>query len=498
MAADGGATAPPQVVSLAACTSFILTTNAGLEQLTADELLEAAAANDLDPPIESADVQLRPWNCFGRVLLRRPATTAVEPALGRTLTALRSVHDVLHHHAMLPLPDAVDPPLALYELLRGVPLAEGGGGPVPTLTGGERSFRVSCVREGAHAFTSLDIEREAGGALHELYGAKASMKQFDVRVRVDVAKGVVLVGSALNREPLSRRHKLAFTRSVTLKPNVAYALLRLARLSGSTTTTTLLDPCCGSGTLPLEAAEALGISAVGVDKSLAVVKGAQSNAEAAELTGLCTFRQGNCRSLGTLFPPESFDVIVTNAPWGVQTAKASEGDPLLEKIYRGLLYSSHAVTKPRSLMVVLVLRWTLIVDLARRSGLWRVVELLPIRTSHLTPVAVLLERCDRDEARLQVHARFAELAGYFDFVESAAKNGAHAAQMPGSAEQSSTDIAAEGGEGGKGRGKGRGRGKGMGGYGGRGGGGARSDSDGRQPSPSQPAPPASEAPVDCA
>ena len=122
MAADGVATAPTQVVSLAACTTFILTTNAGLEQLTADEVLEAAASINLDPPIESADVELRPWNCFGRVLLRRPATTAVDPALERTLTALRSVHDVLHHHAMLPLPDAVDPPLTLYELLRGVPL----------------------------------------------------------------------------------------------------------------------------------------------------------------------------------------------------------------------------------------------------------------------------------------------------------------------------------------------------------------------------------------
>ena len=35
----------------------------------------------------------------------------------------------------------------------------------------------------------------------------------------------VLIGTALNAEPLSKRHKLVFTRSVTLKPNVAHALL---------------------------------------------------------------------------------------------------------------------------------------------------------------------------------------------------------------------------------------------------------------------------------
>ena len=32
-----------------------------------------------------------------------------------------------------------------------------------------------------------------------------------------------------NREALSKRHKLAFVRSVTLKPNVAYCMLRLAQ-----------------------------------------------------------------------------------------------------------------------------------------------------------------------------------------------------------------------------------------------------------------------------
>ena len=38
----------------------------------------------------------------------------------------------------------------------------------------------------------------------------------------------VLVGTMPNRDMLSKRHKLAFVRSVTLKPNVAYAMLRLA------------------------------------------------------------------------------------------------------------------------------------------------------------------------------------------------------------------------------------------------------------------------------
>jgi tRNA (guanine6-N2)-methyltransferase len=301
---------------------YMVTTNAGLEHIVEAEI--RAAASSLDPPIGATDVEVRPNGCFGRVLLRR-AGSAVEPAIEKLLLGLRGVHDVMRHYMTLPLPDGG--PLALYELLRAMPLGDGGG-PAPPLLGGGSSFRVSCVREGAHEFTSLDIEREAGGALHELYGAPASMKQFDVRVRVDVAKQTVLVGVALNRAPLSHRHKLAFTRSVTLKPNVAYALLRLAGLCDGSgvlgggaagdvpCTRRVLDPCCGSGTIALEAAEALGLSAVGTDKSLAVVRGATANATAAGLEARCTFEQANCRSLSSSFPPDSFDAIVSNLPCG--------------------------------------------------------------------------------------------------------------------------------------------------------------------------------------
>lgn len=397
---------------------FLLTTNAGLEQLSAEELLEAAARSDLSPPIRAADLTIRPWGCFGRVLLRRPPIASLaaeaggsgsgrmcEPSLERVLLSLRCVHDVLWHHARLRLPTGADDvPLALYELIRRSPDAC----VVPPLDGGARSFRVSCVREGEHAFSSLDIEREVGGALHEIYGAAADMTAFDLRVRVDVAHDEVLVGSALNRQPLSRRHKLAFTRSVTLKPNVAHALLRLAQCAPGMC---ILDPCCGSGTIPLEAAQSFGIEAYGVDKSAAVCRGAIANAEAAGLQALCSFAPGNCRALDRSFAPHQFDAIVTNAPWGLVTGTG--GGDLLEKIYRGLLLSCHPITKPAARLVVIVLRWSLMLDLARRSGLWTLQQALVVRTGALSPVALVFERLERDATRSSVREQLAELAGYF-------------------------------------------------------------------------------------
>ena len=467
---------------------FVLTTNAGLEEVVRDEVLEASRKAGLLPPIPPTDIELRPWGCPGRVLVRRPAAmprTSTAAAAGgavvsgtgsdgvggggvgvggggssgsgcvlpgqapleAVLLGLRTVHDTLWHHGEWPLPEGADPPLALYEQVRVAPLARGGG-PCVSLFGGGRSFRVSCVREGEHCFSSLDIEREVGGALHELYGAPAAMKGFALRIRVDVARALVLIGTALNAEPLSRRHKLAFTRSVTLKPNVARAMLHLG---GCTADTRLLDPCCGSGTIPLEAAEALGTKAHGLDKSERVVAGALANAAAAgaSIEQLVSFSAGNARSLDRLFDKGSFDLIVTNVPWGVQTAKSggdSKGggggkgvgggkggwgkggggrgggggggagggdDSLIQKIYAGLLRSSHVVLTPGAKMVVLVLRWQLLVDLVRRSGEWTVVDVVPIRTSNLTPVIVLLERLDEDALKARLAERLAPLQNYF-------------------------------------------------------------------------------------
>ena len=67
---------------------------------------------------------------------------------------------------------------------------------------------------------------------------------------------------------------------------------------------------------------------------------------------------------------------MTNVPWGLQTAKG--GGELLQKIYRGIVLSAHPVTARGSHMVILVLKWAMVVDLARRSGLWSVVDVVPM------------------------------------------------------------------------------------------------------------------------
>ena len=60
---------------------------------------------------------------------------------------------------------------------------------------------------------------------------KPKMNDFDVQVRVDVITTKVLVGTQINVDDLSKqRHFLRFRNAVTIKTNLAYAMIRCANI----------------------------------------------------------------------------------------------------------------------------------------------------------------------------------------------------------------------------------------------------------------------------
>merc|ERR1711937_583702 len=76
------------------------------------------------------------------------------------------------------------------------------------------------------------------------------------------------------------RHFARYRNAVTVKTNLAYAMVRLANLQPGNT---LLDPFCGSGTLLLEALEMHGgnlRNCLGMDVSRRSADGARENATA--------------------------------------------------------------------------------------------------------------------------------------------------------------------------------------------------------------------------
>ena len=328
-------------------------------------------------------------------------TVLVEPAAGdhaqliAIMQKLRSIHDVLLMHGVFALPPApteengVSQPLAIYNFLKEADC----GINVHTLEHAPH-FRVVTERTGKHIFHASDVEMEAGGALHERYGVPAKMKKYKVCVRVDVHINTVVVSTLLNDTPggvpYSKRHKLAFVRTVTLKPNVAYAMLQLAGVKDGDT---ILDPFVGSGTIVLEAMEIFkNVKCWGLDRSGAAVKGSTANAEAAGLADRVSFVQGNARTLHKSYDFQ-FDHIISNFPWGLKTGSTAD----IKELYRGAIASCWGALKPGGILCCIILHDYVTVNLLRQSGNWDILHARVVKTGGKLPGIIVARKREQDK-----------------------------------------------------------------------------------------------------
>lgn len=324
-------------------TPLLFTTNMGLEDVVIDEYRERAAAVGIDvPDADDAPLDLR---SYARV------EVAADPDAALNLAhQMRSVHHVLAPLYAFSLPKG---PEAVLATIRAT---------VETLdveamdTAG--TFRVTTVRQGDHDFTSIDVQREAGAALEAHYGTAVDLEDYDAEVRVDVHDDQCLVSVQHTREALSRRQVRLFQPRAALKPNVAYALLRLAHLdaadsSDSDPPTRVLDPFCGSGTILWEAGALWPDAALrGNDWKEETLAGARNNAEAQALTDHVTFFESDVWTLAETMDGWQADLIVTNPPFGVRLASSMDFYPF----YRRVLQQFQAVLCPAGRIVMLVLR----------------------------------------------------------------------------------------------------------------------------------------------
>lgn len=147
----------------------------------------------------------------------------------------------------------------------------------------------------------------------------------DLNLRLFIEHETAFVGLRLGARPLYQRPYKQTHLAGSLKPPVAAAMLQIAEMSPGQR---LLDPCCGAGTLLVEAALDLaaktihsapshpGIPSIilGGDLEERALRAAQANARAASIP--VALSQWDARYL----PLESgtIDRIVTNLPWGRQ------------------------------------------------------------------------------------------------------------------------------------------------------------------------------------
>ena len=237
-------------------------------------------------------------------------------------------------------------------------------------------FRLSCHRAGAkgqHPFGSPDIERIFGGACQDHFGWTVNLKEFDVEIFVWIAENQsVMVGITLTKESLAKRNIVKFG-STTLRPNICYCLARTISIMPGEI---VIDPMCGSGSIPVETAAAWPYAFyIGADS---FKQAPYNTAENAHYVNAIRAQSGASGVLpldplvwdATCLPlrTSSVDVILTDLPYGKRMGSKQEN----WKLYPALLSEFGRVCRPSSSRAALLTQDSkCIARVLRDNQLWK-------------------------------------------------------------------------------------------------------------------------------
>ncbi len=256
-----------------------------------------------------------------------------------------------------------------------------------------KSFAVRSLRIGEHDFTSIDIARVVGQAVidsfMESYGErlKVNLDEPDVIIRVDVIGKEFIVGvDTTGDNALHKRWWRVYNHPAHLNSTIACAMIRLAEWN---TEKNLIDPMCGSGTIPIEAAligrdippgknrdfayfkligkiipeyheKGISMELYGIEKFKKHVLGAIKNAENAGVIDTIRFKVGDATKLSGVY-----DCIVTNPPYGLRIASKR----VIEELYTGFLRCARDCMHSKSKIVVITAEDRLLRSLANKVRL---------------------------------------------------------------------------------------------------------------------------------
>jgi tRNA (guanine6-N2)-methyltransferase len=310
---------------------FLLNTDPGLEGIAAEEVSEK---------LPGASVDIRPYEVPGHLRVEVPALDQ--------LLELRTIHHIVEIRGEAEL-HSLDQLAAALEQVD-----------LPELRDAA-TFRVTSKLTDDHPFNKQELQRAAGAVLYGRYKTPVDLEGFELNIRVDLYGAMLVAGIQRTRDSLGNRIKRAQPLRSAIKPIVAAAMLRLAGAHQGEGR--LIDPMCGSGTIPIEAAR--------INPQLAVLAsdwdGPTTEVARAAMVnhGLgITLTVADARALGES-DPAAYDFIVTNPPYGVRQAKRTS----IAHLYRTLLPSFAAALKDHGTIAIIVVKYRAFLAALGESGL---------------------------------------------------------------------------------------------------------------------------------
>ncbi len=199
------------------------------------------------------------------------------------------------------------------------------------------TFRVIARVLQERSFLRTDLRRQLTDAIQRQQPKWRFADPADIEVWVvEYQPGKIVVGVRVSDVRMRQHDGRDVERSGALRPAVAAAMVELAGKPDGI----LLDPCCGSGTILVEAAEA-GWQAEGIDIDPDAVRIARKNAPGIEV------RQGDVRHL--TFDDCWVRACVSNLPFGKQYAVQQD----MKDWLRAALSEMTRITQPGGRIVLL-------------------------------------------------------------------------------------------------------------------------------------------------
>ena len=199
------------------------------------------------------------------------------------------------------------------------------------------TFSVTANFVGKRNYNTAEIKQAGAAGIIEgqgwVYLEDDSNADLNVRIFIEgetAVVGVRLAARSLSKRPYKQEHV-----SGSLKPAAAAALVALVNVNSDTR---LLDPCCGAGTILIEA-RSRGATTLGGDMDQQAVKAARLNATQANID--VHIQRWDARALP--ISDKSIDCIISNLPWG--RAVNTDGSP--QTLYQEIIDEIERVLAPR-------------------------------------------------------------------------------------------------------------------------------------------------------